>query len=194
MDTARFIIAVALTATLVPILLYWIIIHNIAGRLRSSIVFTVSIGVLIAGIGSISTQYELIKSTDLGNGAGAIRIVLGSALLLIAMWMRVHIGRSFTLKQLIGIPEIHSKSNEGLVTQGIYSRVRHPRYTQLILASLGYALIANYGVAYAALLIFIPGIYLVILLEERELRKRFGVDYENYSKKVPMFIPAFSKN
>lgn len=194
METARFIIAVVLTATLVPVLLYWIIVHTVAGFLRSSFIFIIAFGVLIVGIVGIASQYELIKTTDLGGAAGTIRLVFGAGLLLIALWLRIHIGRSFTLRQLIGIPEILSRSTGGLVTQGIYSRVRHPRYAQLILASIGYAVIANYGAAYAALLVFIPGIYLVTLLEERELRKRFGVAYDDYSKKVPMFIPVLSNH
>ena len=36
---------------------------------------------------------------------------------------------------------------------------------------------------------WIPGITLVAVLEERELRERFGKEYEDYCSRVPMFIP-----
>jgi protein-S-isoprenylcysteine O-methyltransferase Ste14 len=33
----------------------------------------------------------------------------------------------------------------------------------------------------------------VVVLEERELRHRFGPVYEEYSRRVPRFIPKFGK-
>jgi protein-S-isoprenylcysteine O-methyltransferase Ste14 len=34
---------------------------------------------------------------------------------------------------------------------------------------------------------------IAILLEERELRNRFGVSYSQYCRRVPRFVPTFAK-
>jgi protein-S-isoprenylcysteine O-methyltransferase Ste14 len=53
----------------------------------------------------------------------------------------------------------------------------------------GFALIANYLVLYVMLALLVPAIWLVVVLEERELRRRFGAAYAEYSRRVPRFIP-----
>lgn len=151
--------------------------------------------VFLAGLAGIAIQHEVLFRTDWGTQP--LLIALGILFLAYAFWLRILIGRTFTTRQLIGLPEIKSEkssSTEELVTSGIYSRVRHPRYVQLVIASLGYAIMANYPASYLAVAIFVPGIYLVVLLEENELRQRFGLTYDEYASRVPRFIPVFQKS
>jgi protein-S-isoprenylcysteine O-methyltransferase Ste14 len=42
---------------------------------------------------------------------------------------------------------------------------------------------------YWLVLASIAGLYLVTLLEEAELRQRFGAPYEDYLLRVPRFLP-----
>jgi len=148
----------------------------------------------LAGMAGIASQHEVLFRTDWGTQP--LLIALGILLLAFAFWLRILIGRTFSIRQLVGLPEVkpEKSSSTELVTDGIYSRVRHPRYVQLIISCLGYALMANYPVAYIAVALFIPGIYFVVLLEENELRKRFGPSYDEYASHVPRFIPSFQKD
>jgi protein-S-isoprenylcysteine O-methyltransferase Ste14 len=75
------------------------------------------------------------------------------------------------------------------LTEGIYARLRHPRYVEVTLWTLGYSLIANYTGVYLLWLLSLPTLHLVVLLEERELRQRFGASYDAYARRVPRYLP-----
>ena len=98
--------------------------------------------------------------------------------------------RQLGLKTMLGVPELDPEGQAvALLTEGIYARIRHPRYVEMALSLLAYALIANYLAGYILVILFLIGIYAVVLLEERELRARFGVEYEAYCRQVPRFLP-----
>ena len=67
--------------------------------------------------------------------------------------------------------------------------MRHPRYVSAILGFAASALIANHLGPYLVLWLFVALIHAVVLLEERELHQRFGVEYERYSKRVSRYVP-----
>ena len=91
---------------------------------------------------------------------------------------------------LIGRPELNSKRHPGrLVTVGIYGRIRHPRYVEGALGILGCTLFANYLGLYVVFMICLPVLYFVVILEDRELAKRFGPAFVEYSRNVPRFFP-----
>ena len=79
-----------------------------------------------------------------------------------------------------------------LVARGSYSVVRNPMYLALALMLAGETLFSRswrllgYSVTvWASIDLF------VILHEERALRKRFGMAYETYCRRVPRWIPRF---
>ena len=91
---------------------------------------------------------------------------------------------------LVGMPELDPEHHEQkLVRSGVYGRIRHPRYAQFIVGLLGYALVANYLTAYLTWLLWLPGVYVLVLFEEKELRERFGEEYDRYCREVPRFVP-----
>jgi protein-S-isoprenylcysteine O-methyltransferase Ste14 len=75
-----------------------------------------------------------------------------------------------------------------LVRDGIYSRVRHPLYTSVMLASLGWALIWQSGPAFVAALLLLPFFRAKAGREERWLREKHP-GYADYAKRVPGFVP-----
>ena len=79
-------------------------------------------------------------------------------------------------------PERHPSAP---ITEGLYAWVRHPRYVQVALALLGFTLIANYLAPYVIFALWLPVLYLIIQIEERELRDRFGRSYERILPQGP---------
>ena len=77
-----------------------------------------------------------------------------------------------------------------LVQTGIYARVRHPLYTSVMLATLGWALIWQSWPSFVAALTLIPFFHAKARREERWLRARFP-DYADYERRVPRFFPSF---
>lgn len=76
-----------------------------------------------------------------------------------------------------------------LVQHGIYARVRHPLYTSVMLASLGWALIWQSGPALVAALVLLPFFDCKARQEERWLRVRFS-EYADYQRRVRRFLPG----
>lgn len=76
-----------------------------------------------------------------------------------------------------------------LVTTGIYSSIRHPQYTGLLLMSLGMLI----EWATLPMLILYPiMVFMYVRLakkEERDMLDEFGDTYRNYMKRTKRFIP-----
>ena len=77
-----------------------------------------------------------------------------------------------------------------LITHGPFNYVRHPLYATLLLTIPPLVIIW-----FSDLLFFIPWVVIIMLshylvsLEERELIKIFGEDYEEYRRFVPPLLP-----
>lgn len=137
-------------------------------------------------VGLFSIRHYLL-AIDFGTSYALV--ILGILCLALSATLRFAIQRRFTIKTLSGLPEIApDRYPRKLITDGIYSRVRHPRYVQFLVALMGYALIANHLASYIVVALWLPAIHLIVLLEEKELRDHFGEDYENYCRRVPRYI------
>jgi protein-S-isoprenylcysteine O-methyltransferase Ste14 len=105
------------------------------------------------------------------------------------------LGGGFGIAGVIGLgrnrtPYPQPRADSELVQHGIYARVRHPLYTSVMLASLGWALIWQSGPAFGAALLLIPFFHAKARREERWLGCQFPA-YANYAKRVPRFLPRF---
>jgi len=100
--------------------------------------------------------------------------------------------KQLTFRILIGLPELDLKNQEQkLLTEGMFAKTRNPRYVAVVLFGLSMALLTNYVAVYVVFVAFAIGLYAITLLEEKELRARFGKAYEDYCRRVPRFIPRF---
>ena len=119
---------------------------------------------------------DLLTYFGLGNGwlivmiTSNILIAIG-LLLIMEEWSKVY----------------YSKGK--FITTGIYSKMRHPQYTGILLVALGFL------IQWPTLITLILFPFLVIMYyklakrEERDIEKKYKRKYLNYKKKVPMFIP-----
>lgn len=82
------------------------------------------------------------------------------------------------------------RREETLATQGVYARLRHPQYTGLFLIVFGEGIVHWPTIVSVAAFPIIVGAYTVLARkEERQMIEKFGDEYREYQRRVPMFIP-----
>jgi len=190
-DSARHIVAVLILALLPPALFFWLLVHPLTRvwrRLGMAWTYLLVGLVSLALMTGLFLARERLLSVDYGFdprlAAAAIAVAVGAAAI------AVRRGRQLTIRILLGVPELSTRGGPGrLLTGGIYGRIRHPRYVEMTLWMLAYALFVNYLGIWVMFVLSVPALYLVVLLEERELRERFGTEYEAYCRRVPRFVP-----
>jgi protein-S-isoprenylcysteine O-methyltransferase Ste14 len=185
-----------LVVSLPPLFLYWLLLHPFVKFWRSrgiGVAYGSLLAIVAAGmVGLFSTRHYLLR---IEFGTNYLLLALGLLCLTFAATMRWAIHKKLTIKVLLGLPEIApDRFPRALITDGIYARMRHPRYVQFLLALIGYALIANYLTGYLVVALWVPGVYLIALLEEMELRDHFGAIYQAYCRKVPRFLPKLRRD
>lgn len=190
-NSARYVIGVLVIATFPPSLLLWVAIHPFTRFWRKlGPVWTyVLLGLPVVGY-IVGTW--VFRRTMLVRDLGANPFTLTLAVLALgagALLKRATAAR-LNFATLSGVPELSKEKYPGtLITDGVFGRVRNPRYIEVVIWVSAYVLFANYLGPYIVLALSLPLIYVVVRLEERELRQRFGTAYEEYCRRVPRFIP-----
>lgn len=185
----RYWLGVLALATWVPAIFSWVIIHPLVPMWRRT--GKVVMWSVVAAI-SLSMVYALFHFRDilLGEdwGTHPWLMALAIPLIVLGFYLDYERRKTLTTRILVGTPEFNNDASN-LLTEGPYKRVRHPRYLALFIAYLGYALFANYAGVYFYFVTSIPLLWLIIVLEERELKQRFGQAYVDYAAKTPRLIP-----
>ena len=191
MDWFRYLVALLLLVVLPPGLLVWLVIHPFASFWRR-LGLTRTYAVLAVPVVSLMAALYLARGRLLAIdfGTSYALVALAAACLAAAATMLRIRRQQLKLDIMTGLPELSRKRYPGrLLTEGLYARVRHPRYLEVNLWTLANALLANYLAPYVLAALVLPTIYVVVLFEERELHKRFGAEYTAYCRRVPRFVP-----
>ena len=116
-----------------------------------------------------------------------LHLTICTPFLVLGAWVAIKGVRETTLK----VAETHR--TETIVTSGVYSVARHPQYLGGLLAHAGisFLLSARYSLLFTPVMVVL--VYLISRKEEEELVKEFGKEYEDYQKKVPMFLPRLER-
>jgi len=89
-------------------------------------------------------------------------------------------------------PLPYPREDAALVQSGVYSLVRHPVYTGLVLGAFGWGLVSASPAALAAAVILLAFFELKSRREEAWLAERFP-DYAAYRSRTPRLFPQVSR-
>ena len=174
-----------------PGLLWWFLVHPFVRfwrRLGHRVTLAV-MGVLgVAGVAALLPFRGFLLGRDLGMSP--LLVAVGAGLMVTSWAIALLRRRHLTTSILAGVPELEEGGSGGkLLTEGIYARIRHPRYVEVALGTLAWACFANFVGVWVVALGTLPVLHLIVVLEERELSDRFGAEYEAWRASVPRYLP-----
>ena len=112
----------------------------------------------------------------------AVQITLGVIFLALAMYM-ARTGMKIVFGEVRKTP--------GVIRKGVFGVVRHPIYESEILFYLGLLLLRTSLAALVIWIIAIGFLHYISKYEEKLLVERFGDEYRQYMRDVPMYFPRF---
>lgn len=140
-----------------------------------------AIGLLSAWLPAYSDRLDIWTiDGEVTRWIGVALYTMGGVL---RLWPVFVLGHRFS--GLVAIQADHQ-----LVTDGIYSVIRHPSYLGLIVNILGWALCFR---SVAGLLLVVPALVVMIgriAAEEKLLSRQFGAEYEAYRRRTSRLIPG----
>jgi len=118
-----------------------------------------------------------------GNLGAMVEMLVGYAI--------VFFGISLLIE---GWREVYKATKENrLATEGLYGVVRHPQYTGIFLAVFGQLIHWPTIPTVVLFPILVWAYYRLAKREENQMVKVFGSQYEDYKKRVPMFLPPWGE-
>jgi protein-S-isoprenylcysteine O-methyltransferase Ste14 len=174
-----------------PIPLFWFVLHPQVNFWRRHQTAGYITGVLVSW-GPV-TAFLILFHQDIfrHDWPPAWSIIVGLALLVLEASIFWRVKRDLGALKLVGKTEL--SGGGAVVHKGIYACIRHPRYVGSFLAILGACFLSGTRLMLAVGAVWCVLTLLVIALEERELRARFGTAYEEYCRRVPRFLPLRTK-
>jgi protein-S-isoprenylcysteine O-methyltransferase Ste14 len=174
-DHARYIFGILHLIVLPPSLFFWLIIHpwihwwRRLGPIRTYLI-----------VASVSLAFSALlfqfRSPLLGANFGTNWALIVIALVLygVVIWLESQYWRRLSIGILVGIPELlHPEQRKsGLIQDGIYGVVRHPRYLSAGVAVVAHALFINYAGMYLLIAMLVPVGYAMVVIEERQLLRQ----------------------
>lgn len=174
-----------------PIPLYWFVVHPQVKFWRRHERAAYITGLVAAWGSATAFLLGFRRSLFAAETAPAWAIVAGLALLIFEGFVLVRVKRDLGGARLMGKTELSGGGE--IATTGIYARIRHPRYAGSMAAVAGACLLAGTRWMWLVAAIWCVLVLVAILLEERELRERFGDAYVEYCRRVPRFFPLRSR-
>ena len=172
-----------------PVPIYWFILHPFTDfwrrNIRAAFWFAGLFSWTAGAIFITMFRHRLFAENNPSPLAAIVAVPLIAADFVLLFYS----GKNLGGEKLVGHAELSGKSE--LSTIGLYKYVRHPRYAGMIVAMIGASILAQSTFAWTVCAIWMACVLLSVFLEEREMRRRFGSVYEEYSRNTPRFLPRF---
>ena len=89
-------------------------------------------------------------------------------------------------------PQLEISESQSLVTDGVFTHIRHPMYAAHILYSIAQALLLQNWIVGPSAFVSIIGTYVLRTpREEKMMIEHFGKEYQAYMKHTGKIIPRF---
>jgi protein-S-isoprenylcysteine O-methyltransferase Ste14 len=184
-------LATAVLILEMPVPLYWLVLHGGVRFWRKRARLGYLCGVLVAwGLGGGLLYHFRVALFREATGASAPSLAaIVAGLLLIAADAAILTTVEMELggHRLVGHAELTGRGE--MTARGLYRWVRHPRYLGMIAAVLGACLLGGSQSLWVLFAIWLAVVLVMIWIEDRELRARFGSAYIEYAKCVPALLP-----
>jgi protein-S-isoprenylcysteine O-methyltransferase Ste14 len=115
----------------------------------------------------------------------AVQITLGIIMLLVAFYL-ARAGMNIVFSEVRETP--------GVIRKGVFGVIRHPIYNSEILFYLGLLFFRTSLAAAVIWIIAIGFLHYISRFEEKLLLERFGDDYKQYMRDVPMYFPRLRRH
>jgi protein-S-isoprenylcysteine O-methyltransferase Ste14 len=143
----------------------------------------VAVGTLLLPVLYVFTPLLSFADYDLPAAAHGC----GAGVMVAALWLfwRSHadLGKNWSYSL-----ELHE--GHGLVTHGVYRRIRHPMYAAIFLFGLAQGLLLdNWLAGWSAIATFVPLYVVRVPREERMMAEHFGDQYRAYLERTPRIVP-----
>jgi protein-S-isoprenylcysteine O-methyltransferase Ste14 len=170
-----------------PIPLYWFVLHPLRRfwRRHPRAVWVVGLACSWLPVTTAIVAFHRTLLSDTWPSIG--RLSAGLALTVFEAWIFWRVYRDLGTARLVGKAELEGGGT--IETAGIYARVRHPRYVASFLAICGACLLAGTRLLSIVAAVWLALMTVAVVLEEREMRIRFGASFEEYCRRVPRFVP-----
>jgi protein-S-isoprenylcysteine O-methyltransferase Ste14 len=193
MNTFRHCLTLLMLMFMPGAVLFWFLVHPFV-RFWRRIGLRRTMAINYTVLAAFAAGVLLLRRTLLAVDFGTNPVLIAAAVPILAasIVLRRRISRHLRFKTLGGLPELAPESHpQPLLTEGIYSHIRHPRYLEVLLVMAALTLVANNLASYVNWIVGVPSVLVIVRLEERELRDRFGAEYDAYCARVPRFVPRW---
>ena len=145
------------------------------------------LAMLAGSVGGVTLAFVLAGHGEL-PGPGWLPVVLGLSVAWLGMavraWSVRALGEFFTV-------DVTVAADQRVIDDGPYALVRHPSYTGMLMAILGFGIeLDSWGAVAAALFLPLAAVVIRIRHEETMLRRELGEPYEAYAKRTARLVPG----
>lgn len=157
--------------------------ESIAERLQYTALLFGGFWLLFGQTGYVEwLHFRLLPNVPAVWWSGLILTVIGIGL---AIWARFSLGSNWS-------GTVTLKEDHELIRAGLYSRIRHPIYTGMLLGSIGSGMIDGEVRDLLGFLILFFSFFIKAKREESFLFQEFGTNFTEHQRHTGMFLPKLT--